>query len=682
MKLKGGACTVAVCFASALFIITLFAQSKEGFQSQKVPQHDAAAIIKLVMVRVLDRGGRPVTDLKKEDFVLYDNGKKKIITEFEVHTLSEEGMKVLPSGEAADLARSVEGMNRRLFIFLDIQGSDVNGMANAKQAALHFVDTQLRAGDEVGILAFSPMRGFLIQEYLTKDHEQIRQAIKKTKDIEIKPSPPFVVGAGGDDSVRDRSEHPGTMRSGEGSGAAVSVSGRADVTGSEGASIGAPGSSMFHQRDFVPRMFDLTQALKYVPGNKSLIIFTARNLGPNASRLGKEFASASTPVYTVNTQNWIRQGVFTSIKKKHIWTEHPLQDLARESGGKYFADIKDIETISREIQSLTGNYYVLGYYIDETWDGKYHQIKVEVANPGLQVLAQHGYFNPRPYAELSDFQKQIHLFDLVFTDKNISAELLEIPIEPLFIPGEEGANCVLLSQIAVDEKTGVPPSKVEIYALLFDEDHKVVKERNGDVDFSSFAGEILLPYFFADLPSGKYECRLVTRDTETGQASVGKVAFGIPDMSEAEIVLSSPLLFAAGPESKIFKLSKKKGQKEKDEVLSLGVIYWDLPEHHSLVVREIGPEIENLLAVLPVTFSRGPAQEVEFNVRLHPKPEGEAVLLPMEILDAKSVSSNKDILMMEMRLPDLAPGEYELEIEAVVKNTSARFSVHRLLVKR
>jgi VWFA-related protein len=682
MKLKGGACCVAVCFAPALFIITLFAQSKEAFQSQKVPQHDAAAIIKLVTVRVLDQEGRPVTDLKKDDFVLYDNGKKKIITEFEVHTLSEEGMKVLPSGEAADLARSVEGMNRRLFIFLDIQGSDVNGMANAKQAALHFVDTQLRPGDEVGILGFSPLRGFLIQEYLTTDHERIRRAIEKTKDIEVKPSPGFISGGELDDSVRDRSEHSGTMRSGKGSGAAVSVSGRTDVIGSERASIGVPGSSAFYRRDFVPRMFDLTQAMKYIRGNKSLIIFTARNLGPNASRLGKEFASASTPVYTVNTRNWIRQGVFTSIKKKHIWTEHPLQDLARESGGKYFADIKDMDTISREIQSLTGNFYVLGYYIDETWDGTYHQIKVEVAKPGLQVLAQHGYFNPRPYAELSDFQKQLHLFDLVFTDKNISAELLEIPIEPLFIFGEEGANCVLLSQIMVDEKTGVPPSKVEIYALLFDEDHKVVKERNGDVDFSSFAGEILLPYFLADLPSGKYECRLVTRDTETGQACVGKVTFGIPDMSEAEIVLSSPLLFAAGPESKIFKLSRKKGQKEKDEDLSLDTIYRYLPENHSLVVREIRPEIENLLAVLPITFSGGPAPEVEFKARLHPKPEGEAVLLPMEILDAKPISDNKDILMMEMSLPDLLPGEYDLEIEAIVKNTSASCSVHRSLVRR
>jgi VWFA-related protein len=669
MRFKRGICVIATCFVVILSVSPIFAQSEKNSQSKNVPQHDAAAIIKLVTVRILDQEGRPVTDLKKEDFVLYDNGKKKVITEFEVHTLSEEGMKVLPSGEATDLTKSVKGMNRRLLIFLDIQGSDITGMANAKEAALHFVDTQLRPGDEVGILGFSPTRGFLIQEYLTTDHEKIRKAIEKTKDIEVKPSPGFVSGAGGDDSVRNRSESLLIERS--------------NVFVSEGASVSVPGSSKWHRWDFVSRMFDLSQALKYIPGNKSLIIFTGRNLGPNASKLGKEFASASTPVYTVNTKNWIRKSVWRlSIKKKHIWKDHPLQDLALESGGKYFADIKDVETISREVQSLTGNFYVLGYYIDESWDGKYRQIKVEVKKPGLQVLAQHGYFNPRSFAELSDFQKQLHLFDLVFTDKYSSSGLLDIPIEPLFVSGEEKMNCVLLSQITVGEKTGVPPSNVEIFAFLFNENQKMVKEMNGEIDLSPFDNEVLVPYFLANLPAGKYECCIVTRDMETGQASVGKTAFNIPDMSNAEIVLTSPLLFAAGPESQIFKFSKKKSQKGKDKDLSLGDIYQYLPENHCLFVREIGPEIKNLLAVLPVTFAGGPVPEVEFIARLHPKPEGKAIVLLIQIIDVQTIRNSKDILMIEMRLPDLEPGEYELEIEAIEKNTSASFSVRRSFIKR
>ncbi len=683
MSFRGGICFIAAWLAVFLSASLFFAQSVKHSQSQKVPQYDAAAIIKLVTVRVLDKDGRPVTDLKREDFVLYDNGKKKIITEFEIHTLSEEGMRVRPSGEATDLVRSVKGMNRRLLIFLDIQGSDVIGMANAKQAALHFVDTQLQPGDEVGILGFSPMKGFLVREYLTTDHEKIRRAIEKMKDIEVKPSPGFVTG-GVDDSIRDRSGRSGGEESEGSSETSGSMSGGTNAFGSGGGSISVPGSSAFHRGDFVPRMFDLTQALKYIPGNKSLIFFTGRNLGPNASKLGKEFASASTPVYTVNTRNWIREGVWTlSIKKKHIWKDHPLQDLALASGGKYFSDINDVETISREVQSLTGNFYVLGYYINESWDGKYHQIKVKVNKSGLQVLAQHGYFNPRPFAELSDFQKQLHLFDLVFANKPSTSELLDIPVEPLFVSGEKKMNCVLLSQITINEKTGVPPANVEIFAFLFNENQKVVKELNGEIDFSLFDNEILVPYFMANLSAGKYECRIVTRDKETGQASVGKAAFNIPDKSSAEIVLTSPLLFAVGSKSQVFKFSKKKSQKEgKDKDLSLRDIYKYLPKGHRLVVREISPEIKNLLAVLPVTYAKGPAPDVEFIARLHPKPEGAAIVLPIQIIDVQAMRDNKDILMIEMRLPDLVPGEYELEIEACDKNTLTRSFVRKLLIMK
>ena len=204
-----------VCFAVILSVSLLSAQADEASQSQKVPQHDAAAIIKLVTVRVLDQEGRPVTNLKKDDFVLYDNGKKKVITEFEVHALSEEGMEVRPLEGATDMAKSVKGMNRRLLIFLDIQGSDVIGMANAKQAALHFVETQLRPEDEVGILGFSPTQGFIIQEYLTTDHDKIRRVIKKMKDIEGNPRPGFVSGGELDDSVISRGGRSGGKSSGE-----------------------------------------------------------------------------------------------------------------------------------------------------------------------------------------------------------------------------------------------------------------------------------------------------------------------------------------------------------------------------------------------------------------------------------------------------------------------------------
>ncbi len=281
--------SIMAILMGVLSVSLVFGQSKKDPSQQNVPQHDTAAVIKLVAVRVLDQDGRPVTDLKMKDFILYDNDEKKVITEFEVHILSEAGMEVRSSIQASDLAKAVKGMNRRLFIFLDIQGSDVNGMANAKQAALHFVDTQLRPGDEVGILGFSPMRGFFIQEYLTTDHKKIRKAIKRTKDIEVKPGAGFVSGGELTDrmTVREGRSERGERGSASERGSPSEVM---QFFGYGSQTINVPGTSMFGRRDFTPRMIDLAQAFKYIPGNKSIILFTGRNLGSNATKPSMPFS--------------------------------------------------------------------------------------------------------------------------------------------------------------------------------------------------------------------------------------------------------------------------------------------------------------------------------------------------------------------------------------------------------
>ena len=666
----------AIVFLGVLSVSLISGQSKKVTQGQRTPQYDAAAVVKLVTVRVLDKDGRPVTNLQKEDFILSDNGKKKDITEFEVHTMSEAGVEVRPSGQVSDLAGVTKDMNRRLFIFLDIQGSDVNGMVNAKKAALHFVDTKLQSGDEVGIIGFSRMGGFFIKEYLTTDHERIRKAIKKTKEIRQSGGSSSGAGLNQGGVVSRVSSSPVVIY-----GNPDRSEGKGQIGRGGGNSIAIPGSGQFGHKDFVPRMSDLAQALKYIPGNKSLILFSSRNLGATATKLGKEFADASTPVYTINTQNWKMEGVIQLfVKKKYIWTDHSLKKMSQASGGKYFADIKDVETISRDVHLLTGNYYVLGYYVPDTWDGKYHQIKIKVKNPDLNVLAQDGYFNPKPFTEFSDFEKKLHLYDLVYTTKPETLAPFEILLEPLFIAGRKETNCVLFSQITIDEKTGVPPSNVEIYAFLFNEENEPVLMKKGEIDLAPFDQQKLYAYFTANLPAGKYECRIVTRDIETGKAAVGIINFPFPEQSDAEIVLTSPLLFAEGPESQIIKLSEEQNKKEKD--VSLNNLYKFRPKNHSLIVRDLWPGIKSLLAVLPVNITEGTAPEVEFSIRLHPKPDGEPMELKTEIVDIQKTSTNTDVLIIEISLPELKSGEYELEIEVLDINTLARSFVRKLLVKK
>ena len=174
----------------------------------------------------------------------------------------------------------------------------------------------------------------------------------------------------------------------------------------------------------------------------------------------------------------------------------------------------------------------------------------------------------------------------------------------------------------------------------------------------------------------------MARDIETGEAVAGKIVFALPEKSDSEIVFSSPLLFAKGPESQILRFSEGLSQNEKDKDISFSEIYKFLPRNHCLVVRDLEQGIKSLLAVLPLTVAEGPAPEIELSVRLHPRPEGEAINITAEIIDIKNTNTNTDILMIEIKLPDLKPGEYELEIEALERETLASSSVRKFLVKK
>jgi VWFA-related protein len=657
-------------------------------RGQRVPRYDASAVVKLVVVRVVDESGRAVLGLGKEDFTLTDNGEPKTITEFEIHTLREsDGTLARPEAGAPPSSR-ITDTGRKIFIFLDLQGNDENGNANAKTAALHFVDTQLRPEDEVGVLGFSSMGGFFIQVYLTSDIGTIRKAIKGAR--EVTPSRGEVVAVGPEDqagaSTGQRSGASG------GSAASMNTQGQARTLGrmpDRGGSFAearsmlfVPGTSLFARSDFVERMSDLAKALKYIPGSKSLVLFSGRAVGPAAS-LGKAFADAGTPVYAVNTQNWIVRGVFTPVKEPYIWRDHPLKDLSLASGGDYFADIKDVQTISRSVQELTGNYYVLGYYVKENWDGAYHRIRVELKKPGCRVLTQDGYFNPKPFAEMSPFEKDLQVLDLLYSEKPTSAPGPELPVTSLEASLPAGPEEMMLVGLAVDPKTGVRPAEVEVMALVRDENLAPVVSLRWRVDLAPYNGKTVILCVRSPGEPGSYDGRIAVRDLATGWSAVGRIRFAVKAPTTGDIRLSSPLLLVPGPEAKIGRLPAPGGGRGAARERPFLEIYPFIPRGHSLVMGSLDSGTRELLAVLPIKVREARSSHpprVDIGARLLLRPDGEETLLDVEMLDVKTSTDGRQFLVVRIHLREIPPGTYELEIEAVDAASGASDSVRTPLV--
>jgi len=364
-------------------------------------QHEVTVTLKLVQVYVTDKKGNPVVNLKKEDFIIFDNGKKKPITEFEKHILHLPPSKTEVQPEIiqeSKLPAPRELMSRKFFLLFDFAYNNARGILKAKKAALHFIDTQLQPLDEVGVFSYSATKSLKLHKNLTTDHPKIRKVVESFGLKEIH--------------------------------------GRAGNFGKE---------AFLQAANFARKMIELAKALRYIPGYKHIILFSSgipysmiygrgRFISSEESMtrlkykdMLKELADSNSTVYTLDTEE-LKKTIYTDIWQRGVFS---LQTVASSTGGKYFGNINSYEKHLERIQNLTGCYYVLGYYIDEKWDGKYHKIKVKVNRTGCDVHAQEGYFNPKPFSKYSKLEKKLHLVDLALNERPLFQTPVRFPLAAL-----------------------------------------------------------------------------------------------------------------------------------------------------------------------------------------------------------------------------------------------------------
>jgi hypothetical protein len=238
----------------------------------------------------------------------------------------------------------------------------------------------------------------------------------------------------------------------------------------------------------------------------------------------KELSSSNCPIYVLNSEE-LKSHVYLD---EQIMGNRSLKNLATKTGGKYYEHVYDYAEINEEISTLTGSYYVLGYYIGETWDGKYHKIKVKVKRKGYKVHAQDGYYNPKPFTEYSKLEKQLHLVDLALTERPLFQDPVHFPLEAVFCPDIDEFNLTLNLKIQVDKLSKISGKKVEIVSLIFDENDNVVGLKREDMDLSILPAEGFQHTSQLSIPPGSYKCRVVIRNLKTGRGAVGSTSIEIP----------------------------------------------------------------------------------------------------------------------------------------------------------
>jgi VWFA-related protein len=681
-------------------------------------QYEVSVALKLITVYVTDKNGKPVENLTLDDFTVSDNGQPMKLTEFEKHVLQAPPEEAAPAKPAAETAATpapapaatppAPATTRKFFLFFDFAFNNARGITKARTAAQHFLETQVRPDDEVGVMTYSMLKGITVHEYLTRDHAKVREVVDAigSKDIagrahEIEqeywlmaqePANPDARIAGAQESNRESSRDEG----------------------------------MRIAHTFILKLTAMAKALRYVQGNKHFVLFSTgiptslvygNQVGsPAGGRLRfdagdrvlrtaneamyQEFAAANCVFYAFDTREsalvadlfaydrmtfesggrgagrgmFGSQGVFqdsTSVFQDDKTTGgNTLRRLTDQTSGKYFSNINMYERNLDQVQALTGTYYVLGYSVGESEDGRFHEVKVEVKRKDCQVRAQSGYFSPKPFREFTDLEKRLHLFELALNERSFSRLPVSFPITGLSFAAAEGSGLEILAKVPADVTARFTGDRVEYVVLVFDDKNDIRDIRRLEADPRPHRGRPVVFTSAASLGPGDYTCRLVIRDLESGLSAASSVRATVPAAPARGLRLGTPLLLRDGTGCAFLETGPAKAPAV---ALPWSEIYPFDRTALSPVSGQVSGLTPRLLAVIPYSVPEAGEPDVVLSARLIDAASGEAVPVA-PVLTGSSRYGTVETVVLEIPLPKLKPGKYFIYINA--QDRASRTNAH------
>jgi VWFA-related protein len=531
-------------------------------------------------------------------------------------------------------------------------------MKQAKKSALHFIETQLLPADEVALLTYSQNQGLVMHDFLTRDHTQIAARLGRARGPTSMILNDFATEL---EMPVPEIEDPGVE------------------------------FTKMKIRQFAQDMTELAKALRRIAGFKHIILFSS---GVSRQRLydnlydtqgdmakidpgirvlfddmTKEFASSSSPVYTINTM-----GARAQFQGHGQRGDHSLQMVSEVSGGMYFRDVTSYEEISESIQNATGNYYVLGYYIDEQMDGRFHEIKVEVKRPGCVVHAQSGYFNPKPFSEFSGVEKQLHLLELAMSDHTRLESVPRFSMIALPCSDPPRSNLMILAEIPERRSIDAASGRAEIVTLIFNRGNTIVTSLRGEINYTTLPLKRFVYNSLSSLKPGLYRCRVVIRDLQSGSGAVAAAPVVIEPAIDRGVRVFPPLLLLPETDAGYLRVSEGEDRDPGDPVTSLNRIYPFPSERLAPLIGGLPRGTRSLRAVVRTIVAGTWAYDVELELSLIKKATGERRFLDFRLLEVLQTTGAANLL--EIDLPELASQEYVLEIVARESQTGTESRAH------
>ena len=150
----------------------------------QTPRESIDVTVVEVPVTVVDGNGKPIRGLTRENFELYDDGKRRELTHFDSVDVTTRLRGVAPTSDAAAASAETDGplpeqrpYLRNFMLLFDLSDSSPATLKRAREAALDFVEHQVQPVDRIAVGTVSVQRGFELLANFTLDREFVRAVV-------------------------------------------------------------------------------------------------------------------------------------------------------------------------------------------------------------------------------------------------------------------------------------------------------------------------------------------------------------------------------------------------------------------------------------------------------------------------------------------------------------------------
>ncbi len=167
--------TILSVLAGVILVCMIILASQDRQVDVRSEQH--AAVVRLVLVDVIvTQDGKFVTDLAKDDFVLYEDGEEVAINSFDLVGLSDAGT---ADGRPPTKAVAPPPSPHRMVFLFDCINSWARDVDTLKTEAEDELLELVRLGNQVLVLQLTWDQGLEILQPFTTDENQIQAAVEK-----------------------------------------------------------------------------------------------------------------------------------------------------------------------------------------------------------------------------------------------------------------------------------------------------------------------------------------------------------------------------------------------------------------------------------------------------------------------------------------------------------------------